>query len=246
MALSGVYREELVRVLEVDPTLADGLPDDARDQALLLAVAEARWIDRGPWTPAREAADRAGHLGLLIVDGLVARSARLVEHEYVELLGPGDLLRPWQAEHSAPFDAGSARWDVLEMARVAVLDRRFSAIVGRWPEVISALTERAVRRSRDMALALAVAQIPKVEMRLLVLLWHIAERFGTPGESGTALPVPITHDVLAKLAVARRPTITLALGRLVERGVIERRDDRILVLRGDAPRQLATLRQALG
>jgi CRP/FNR family cyclic AMP-dependent transcriptional regulator len=236
----------LTHVLAADPSLADDLPADAAEQARLFAVARSQWVAPGPWHPDVEEDERAGHLGLLILEGLVARHARLVENVCIELLGQGDLLRPWQADHSAPFVAGESHWEVLEATHVAVLDRRFTALVGRWPEVVGALAERAVRRSRDMALTLAVAQIPKVEVRVLVLLWHIAGRWGRPDADGFVVPVRLTHDVLARMVTARRPTATIALGRLEKRGVLSRRPDGLLVLHGDAPSELRSLRGALG
>jgi len=236
----------LIPVLAEDRNLVAELPDDAAQQAMMLALAPELRLDRGAWSALVPAVGGPGHLGLLVLDGLVLRAAHLVDHECAELLGRGDLLRPWQEDQSAPFLAGDARWEVLEPARLALLDRRFTAIAGRWPEVVSALAERAVRRSRDMALALAVAQIPKVEMRLLVLLWHIAERWGRQDPEGHVIPVRLTQDVLGHLAAARRPTISLALKALTEKGLVQRRADRLLVLRGDPPRQLATLRRALG
>jgi hypothetical protein len=236
-------RPALIPVLDEDPSLAGDLPEEVLEQARMLALAPELRLDTGPWHPA---AERAGDLGLLVVEGLVLRSARLIDHDCAELLGRGDLLRPWQAEHSAPFLAGDTRWDVLEPARLALLDRRFTAIAGRWPEIVCALAERAVRRSRDMGLVLAVAQIPKVEIRLLVLLWHLAERWGEPLAEGRLLTVRLTHDVLARMASARRPTTTLALNALSEKGLLDRRPDRLLVLRGRPPRQLSSLRRALG
>ena len=55
----------------------------------------------------------------------------VIDRPPAELLGPGDLLHPWERDHTEPFVAG-ARWDVLEPARLAVLDRRFAAVIGRW------------------------------------------------------------------------------------------------------------------
>jgi CRP/FNR family cyclic AMP-dependent transcriptional regulator len=45
---------------------------------------------------------------------------------------------------------------------------------------------------------------------------------------------PLTHELLAHLVSARRPSVSSALSRLVERGVLERRRS-TWVLRGDPP-----------
>jgi CRP/FNR family transcriptional regulator, cyclic AMP receptor protein len=235
----------LIRVLEEDPELVADLDPEAAEQATLLAVAPLLELEPGPWYPRFEGADRDGSLGVLVLDGLVVRSARLVEHDGIELLGPGDLLRPWQGERSAPFPAGETRWEILERAHLALLDRRFTAIAGRWPEVMSALTDRSMGRSRDMALRLAAGQIPKVELRLLLALWHVAGRFGRHEDGGWVIPFRLKHELLARLVFARRPTTSLALKALDERGLVARRADGLLVLHGEPPSQLAELRAAI-
>src|SRR3954453_22360173 len=100
---------------------------------------------------------------------------------------------------------------------IAVLDRGFTAIAGRWPEIDAALTGRALRRSRGLALSMAVGQIPNVHARLLAVLWHIALRWGTAEADGLVVPVRLTHELLGRLVSARRQTTTAALGQLVER-----------------------------
>ena len=54
----------------------------------------------------------------------------------------------------------------------------FATIIGRWPDLVAALFGRAIARSRSLLLNLAIGQLVGVDIRLLVLLWHIAERWG--------------------------------------------------------------------
>ena len=152
------------------------------------------------------------------------------------MLGPGDLLLPWEPDRTEPFSAG-ARWEVLEQARIAVLDRRFTALLGRWPDITGALVGRAVSRSRAFALTIAITQLVGVELRLLVLLSHLAERWGTRVDDGIVLPMRLTHELLGSLVSAQRATVTRALGRLSDEGRVTRRDDGLLVVHGDPPAQ---------
>jgi DNA-binding transcriptional MocR family regulator len=69
---------------------------------------------------------------------------------------------------------------------------------------------------------LAICHLPRVEDRLLSLFWLLAESWGRVTSSGTALPLVLTHETLGALIGARRPTVTLALGELAERGAILR------------------------
>jgi CRP/FNR family transcriptional regulator, cyclic AMP receptor protein len=108
--------------------------------------------------------------------------------------------------------------------------------------VMASLMERAIRRARVTSDALAVAQVPRVEDRLLILFWHLADRFGRVTPDGVVLPLRLSHEMLAALIGAQRPTVTAALAPLVERGLVQRRADRQWLLTGDAPELAKTVR----
>ena len=234
---------EWVHLFRADPQLAAELPAATLHAAMPYAFARVRWLEVGHWAPELEQ-PVAGDLGLLVVDGFVVRQVRVLDRPCTELLGPGDLLRPWEPPHTEPFAAG-VRWDVLEPVRVAVLDRRLTTVLGRWPELIGAVVGRAVARSRELALNLAIGQIVGIELRLLVVLWHIAQRGGAREDGGVVLPVHLPHHLLASLAAARRPTVTRALGQLAEQDLVSRRPDGLLVIHGRPPTQFRRLPSAL-
>jgi CRP/FNR family transcriptional regulator, cyclic AMP receptor protein len=234
-----------VPLLQVDIELAQRLPADTLAEASQLVIAPTEWLDPGEWRPEPPAeGDRTSHLGLLVITGFFARRVRVLDRPATELLGPGDLLLPWEPDRTEPFTAG-ARWEVLEQARVAVLDRRFTALLGRWPDITAALVGRAVSRSRAFALTVAISQLVGVELRLLALLWHVADRWGTPAGDGTALPMHLTHELLGSLISAQRPTVTRALGRLGDDGRVSRRADGLLVVHGEPPDQFSRMRSEL-
>ena len=66
----------------------------------------------------------------------------------------------------------------------------------------------------SLTLIQAVTHLPRVHARLLLLFWVLAERNGRVSPRGVSLRLPVTHDVLAMLVGALRPTVTLALQRL--------------------------------
>ena len=237
-----------VQILQADPKLAEAVPAATREDAVIYTFAHAIWLERGAWQPPDAGDGAAGHLGLLVLDGFLARQVRVIDRPPAELLGPGDILHPWEPDHTEPF-AADARWEVLEPARLAVLDRRFAAVVGRWPELVAALFGRAIARSRSMLLYMAISQLVGVEMRLLVLLWHIAERWGAHDEKGAGdgcvVPVHLTHQLLASLISAQRPTVTSALAQLNERGLISRDGNGHFVMHGGPPTEFRSLRSPL-
>ena len=85
-------------------------------------------------------------------------------------------------------------------------------------------------QSDRLATQLAICQLPRVDQRLLAMMWLLAESWGQVTSAGTTLPLTLTHDTLGGLVGARRPTVTLALGELTDRGAIVRQDRGWLLL----------------
>lgn len=208
---------ELVRVLEVDP----GLRRLVRAERLRrMVVVDALRLPAG--TPLSIDGLRADVFALLVIDGFLCRRTRIDDRIGVELLGPGDVLRPWQDESAWASAAGPAAWQVVDPARVAVLDGEFLTVVARSPEVVGELMSRLVRRCHGLADRLAMARIPRLEERLLALLWHLGNRWGHVESDRVAIPMRLRHGLLADLAGAHRPPVTGALNRLAVDGRIER------------------------
>jgi len=90
--------------------------------------------------------------------------------------------------------------------------------------VVSALARRAVVRAKSTALNDAMTNLKLVEVRLLILFWHLAERWGRVGTDTITLALPLTHEILAKLVGAARPSVSTALGALGERDLLYRED----------------------
>jgi CRP/FNR family cyclic AMP-dependent transcriptional regulator len=212
-----------VRVLEVDPDLGSDLDAESFEAAARELAVPATTLDwrrmRGPWGPS----DPQGHLGLLVLDGLLLREVELLGTFSAEILGQGDLLRPWDVDggYRLPVRA-EANWTLLESVEVAVLGPEFLRRTAAWPDVLARLTGRTVERARALALHDAITNLKHVETRLLVQFWHLAERWGRVGPESIAVPVPLTHEMLARLVGATRPSVTTALGRLAARGLLTR------------------------
>jgi CRP-like cAMP-binding protein len=196
-------------------------------------VAPVTRLDRGEWKPSRRPPE-AGHLGFLVIEGLIARELTISRGQALELLGPGDLLRPWQ-EDADSFD--ESRWWVMEPAVLAGLAPDVSARLCEDPALVDALLEKQMRRCRSLAASAAIESIPSLEDRLMTLLWHLAERTGRRGPEGVVVPLQLTHRVLAEMVGARRPSVTSALRRLADDGRLTRSLDGWL-LRGGPPGSL--------
>ena len=221
-----------VLVLQEDPDLAEALTDGDREQATRLLRAAILELPVGPWEPPE---GEPGGLGLLVLDGLLARNVELGKAMSVEILGPGHLLRPWDDALLTTIVPSSSAWEVLEPSSVAVLGRQASTVVGHWPELMAAFSSRLLRRVRNQALLMAAANFTRVEDRLLAALWHLGSMWGRVGTDGVVLPFRLTHETLAHLVGARRPSVTLAMGALKREGRLLRRPDGHYVLLGEPP-----------
>lgn len=78
----------------------------------------------------------------------------------------------------------------------------------------------------------------RVDDRLVLTLWHLAERWGRVGPEGIAVPLPLSHQRLADLVGAHRPSVTKAMGELARAGTLSRREDGVWVLHGAPPEEL--------
>jgi CRP/FNR family cyclic AMP-dependent transcriptional regulator len=226
-----------VRVLDADPELARRLDRSQALAARQQLVTGVECLAAGRRLPPRALSahrDRA-LLGFLLLDGLLVRRVVLGGRHSVELLGAGDLVCTWRQDNdyvSVPFEES---WRAVRETRIAVLDRQFELAVARWPGVLAELMGRAAQRFSSLALRLAIAQLPRLEARLLALLWHLADRWGTVGADGVTLSLRLSHDMLADLVCAQRPSVSIALKQLVERGLVTRRERGSLTLIGEPP-----------
>lgn len=226
-----------VPLVERDPELFAGLDEsemaDARE-----AIVPAWQVEAGSWTPPAIDPARAP-FGLLLLDGFLVRETVLPEATSVEILGPGDVLRPWFEPMESANLVANATWDVLEKGVLAALDVRFGSVALRHPAIIATLLDRYTARARWVSLQLAVCHIVGLDKRLETMLWHLAERWGRVGTQGVILPLRFSHEFLAKLVGVRRPSVTSAVSRLRQEGTLERREDGSWLLHGRPPAELA-------
>lgn len=190
----------------------------------------------GAWDAAGDAVVARGGFGLLVLDGLLVRNVRVDGRFGAELLSRGDLLRPWQHEGESGALPFELTWRVVAPIRLAALDPGWAARMAPFPEVAGELAGRALDRSRRLATLMAIAQQPRLEQRVWLLFWELADRHGKVHPDGVHLDLPLTHEVIAHLVAARRPSVSTGLGRLAERGIL-RREGGGWVLCGPPPQQ---------
>lgn len=207
-------------VLLEDAELRAAVPWALREQAVEECVATTVALRPGTWKGDAIPDQPGDGIGLLILDGLVLRRTGVDGRFGAELLGSGDLLRPWQEAGDALALSLTTSRRVLLPTRVAVLDREFALRAGHYPQLVSHLIGRATNRSRNLAVLMAIAHQPRVDTRLHTLFWHLAGRWGRMRADGVLVPLSLTHSALADLTAARRPTVSRAMADLARRGVL--------------------------
>jgi CRP/FNR family transcriptional regulator, cyclic AMP receptor protein len=206
-------------VLDADTDLAEEF--DLRSRVAARQLATARVLhapvgdcDLAPWF------DAVGQgPGLLILDGVVAFQTRVGDRTALELVGSGDLLQLPSQRADDLLERGDG-WRVLVATRFALLDAAFADRVRPWPQIVQELLRRAGRRTADVDALRAITCQPRLEVRLVLLLWHLAARWGRVEPAGIRVTLPLTHRLLGQLVAAERPSVSHALARLGHAGLV--------------------------
>jgi CRP/FNR family transcriptional regulator, cyclic AMP receptor protein len=217
---------DLILLLDHDPDLAEELSEEELSAARRATVAGLEHRPVGPWSP-DDALSQC--MCGLVISGLVVRELSVAGAVSADVLGPGDVvLAP--AESEVSILPASTAWVVVEPLAIAWLGEGFEQAARRWPALNRALLRRMNAVATRAAVLQNLAQHTRIEDRVLLLLWHLAERFGRVGPTGVVLPLRLTHRVIARLIGARRPSVTTAIVALERDGRLQRRADGAFVL----------------
>jgi CRP/FNR family transcriptional regulator, cyclic AMP receptor protein len=231
---SGVRGDEArgVRLLAVEPDLGADLSGESLRRATEHAVFPTVELDAGPLLidELREAPGVRDKLhGFLIIEGSLTVNLGMSGRICTRLISPRELVLLDGVEtDSIPIEW---EWAVLTPARLMLFDARLHAIGRHWPPLMGAILERAAQQTRNAFLQQAISQLPRVEERLLALFWSIADRVGVVRPDGVWLPLSATHDTLAQMVGAQRPTVSLGLSRLADGGLVRAEGDGWLLSR---------------
>jgi CRP/FNR family transcriptional regulator, cyclic AMP receptor protein len=176
--------------------------------------------------------------GLLVLDGVIAATVAVGDRISAELVGAGDLIQPWESgDAELVCELG---WRALVPVRFALLDAAFLQRIQPWPQIGAALLRRAGRRTRRLDVQRAIAAQPRLDVRLALLMWHLAARWGRVEPGGVRLCLPLTHQLLGRLISAERPSVSHALARLAQAVLVTGHGDD-WHLHGSVEHHLATM-----
>jgi CRP/FNR family transcriptional regulator, cyclic AMP receptor protein len=209
-----------VALLRVDARLREAVPEDERPFAQRVLVVPHRELADGPWDPAALVGDSARPFAAVVLRGLITQDITLAGRCNSDLLGPGDVFRPWRsAETSLPCEVA---WTAGGGAAIAVLDERFLAAARRWPDLSAVLYDRLAEQLELARARAALVGLPRVEQRILALFWQLADRWGVVRPHGVDVELSLTHELIGHLVGAQRPTVSLALQALAAMDLLRR------------------------
>src|SRR4051794_41685372 len=96
-----------VSLFDADPDLVAGIAEDDRAIARRTLIVPAVALDTGLWSPPDDL-PFALLIGLIILAGVLSREIGFAGRRTAELLGSGDILRPW--DEDGPHALAPATW----------------------------------------------------------------------------------------------------------------------------------------
>jgi hypothetical protein len=177
-----------VHVLEVDPELGAAIPREEFAEAVKASRAPVRAAPVGEFK--FDPLPDLSALGALILEGMVVVRIEFGGAAHLEVLGEEDVVSPWYLE-DAPTLAEHVSVYVVRSGYVALLDREFALRMARWPEVSAALVRRLVVRTRRMILRASILSRPRVHERVELMLWLLADQFGSVTPEGLLVRLSI-------------------------------------------------------
>jgi CRP/FNR family transcriptional regulator, cyclic AMP receptor protein len=228
---------QIASLLDLDPDLGAGIPAGEWAAARRATAAPLVQIAEGPTDLADRFGERPDVAGCLIAEGILLREVALGDRAVPELLGIGDVLSP-RVTLDGPLPCRVAV-SALAPTRVLVLGPGFARAAGRWPVLLGAVERRRAAQRDRLAVLGALTQLPRVELRVLTLLWHLSSAWGRVGPQGVVVPFALTHEMLGRFVGAQRPTVTLAARQLEADGLVRRGDDGTWILLPDSEEAVA-------
>jgi CRP/FNR family cyclic AMP-dependent transcriptional regulator len=178
-----------------------------------------------------------GNALFMIHSGLVkiVRYTADGEGTILRLLGSGECMGEMALLDGQPR---SATAEALTAVTAVTLDREaLRALVARRPELAWTLMSELSMMVRRVTQQLLDTVWLNLSGRMARILLTLAEQYGEPGPQGTQIRLPLTHEELAQMAGAARPTVTLQLREFRNRGLLTTGRDGIIIHRPEGLRQ---------
>lgn len=173
---------------------------------------------------------RSGHVKVL-------RHSRAGKDVVLDLLGPGEVFGGVAVFERRPYPASAQATETTAVVRVPA--EAVIALAERHPSVVremALMMGRRLRAAHDSVTSLAV---DPVEARLAAALLRLAEREGTRGPRGLALPFHLTRQSLADMTGTTVETAIRVVSRWIKDTLVEDEGGRLVLRDVEALRKRA-------
>src|SRR3954447_12632745 len=119
-----------VSLFDADPDLVAGIAEDDRATARRTLIVPAVALDTGLWSPPDDL-PFALLIGLIILAGVLSREIGFAGRRTAELLGSGDILRPWDEDGPHALAPPTRRGPPRRAPDVALLAPRADGLLRR-------------------------------------------------------------------------------------------------------------------
>jgi hypothetical protein len=206
-------------LLDLDEELAATVPEADREEARRMVVGAQAQLPCGAARPY----DLAHVSALYVSRGALLREVTLGTVALPEIISGGDFLRPRPVTDTLGW--GTVSLQAIEPVTLLALDERFGEATARWPALRATVEQRGAERHHRALLLGAIGHLPRVDQRVIALLWLFATEWGRIAAEGLFVPFPLTHAAIGRFIGAARSTVTLAITDLTTTGLIRRRPD---------------------
>jgi hypothetical protein len=206
-------------LLDLDEELAGTVPEADREEARRMVVGAQAQLPCGAARPY----DLAHVSALYVSRGALLREVTLGTVALPEIICGGDFMRPRPVTDTLGW--GTVSLQAIEPVTLLALDDRFAEATARWPALRATVEQRGAERHHRALLVGAIGHLPRVDQRVIALLWLFATEWGRVAPEGLLVPFPLTHAAIGRFIGAARSTVTLAITDLTTAGLIRRRAD---------------------
>lgn len=146
----------------------------------------------------------------------------------LEVMGPWSICGEGAAIDSYPRIASAVALEDCELIEFDF--NRIQQEFATHPDLAVALLHVVATKQRVLGMKIQFMAMSKPELRIGELLARLSELYGKPDEEGIFISILLTHEQIAAMTGTSRVTVTRALTRLRQEGVITNRGRRFWVL----------------
>jgi hypothetical protein len=187
-------------LLDLDEELAGTVPEADREEARRMVVGAQAQLPCGAARPY----DLAHVSALYVSRGALLREVTLGTVALPEIICGGDFMRPRPVTDTLGW--GTVSLQAIEPVTLLALDDRFAEATARWPALRATVEQRGAERHHRALLVGAIGHLPRVDQRVIALLWLFATEWGrvAPEAARSTVTLAITDLTTAEL-IRRRP-----------------------------------------